>query len=292
MAASVVATLLTLMRRYEPSTCYVGEASDAEATQSMSNYLIPHVTRRRGAHVDVSATVRGDLSCAALDNPLADGRSIGAGLGFRPSDVRPRPCDIYANDGDASTTAVSASNVQSESSNGDGTAPMLYSLPALHPALLLHCAFARPRSPLLHRIFCILVAAAEVINNDGLHSRNASTDRGSASDAVECTLVHHTSGLTLRLLCLLVDQEARPLHAHVHVHVHGHVHGHVVPLFFVVYVSTLPPPVYATRRTPCVPSCSDSILHSDGFSLGDAGLRSSVPCLGRCTPSNGGLSRR
>ena len=120
----------------------------------------------------------------------------------------------------------------------------MHTLPPLPPALLVHSAFAMPRSPLLHRLYRLLAACASALHTYGETGRaslveamaagahSASTEfwnvsggglasigqqptdgaKGAAGEdsgdvARVRVLVYQTVGLAMRLLCLLVDRE-------------------------------------------------------------------------------------
>ena len=158
----------------------------------------------------------------------ATGMGVASSLGFGGSSL---PAASPGMGGATPGAGGGGANKPSSDANG----PVGYSLPPLPPPLQLHCAFALPRSQLLHQVLRVLAASAGALRamgdagsaddvalraadaTDFWSATAAQTSAASASASasgsagegvgVERALVYHTAALSLRLLSLLVERE-------------------------------------------------------------------------------------
>ena len=178
LAASVLATFLALLDGYRPSEDAVGEAPPAEDASMMAALLVPryaadggHAAGRAGGGGAGGGGAGG--AGGALGGGLGGAGGMGGfGGGMSGAASRPRTPAAAAAASAASWPAVPPPaaptprpvRVVGGAARG---APVGYTLPSLHPAFLLHCAFAMPRSQLLHSLHRLLAAAAATLHTFG-----------------------------------------------------------------------------------------------------------------------------
>ena len=258
LAASVLATFLALLDGYRPSEDAVGEAPPAEDASMMAALLVPRYAAD-GGHAAAAGRAGGGGAGGggaggaggALGGGLGGAGGMG-GFGGGMSGAASTPANTVAA---AAASAASWPAVpprqrprRDPSGVGGGAArgaPVGYTLPSLHPAFLLHCAFAMPRSQLLHSLHRLpprrprpstrlgtsaqAAAAAAACRlrggrgrpqrvlgrrGDGRRRRRAwpappkgGYGAGAAPASVERALVYHTASLAVRLLHLLAASE-------------------------------------------------------------------------------------